>query len=113
MSDPNAPLPPKKLISELLADDPDMKDIVEDFVNGLDERLRELQDAHTKLDWQMMAMLAHRLKGAGGSYGYPPISTLGGTMESSFKAQQPGEFETWMQQLNDLVAAAKAGLSPD
>ncbi|MFN0136854.1 MAG: Hpt domain-containing protein [Phycisphaerae bacterium] len=112
MSEQNPPLSASKLISELLADDPDLREVVEEFVEGLDGRMREIQTAYQKLDWQMLGMLAHRLKGAGGSYGYPAISMLGRTMETSFKAQQPGEFTAWMEQLDQLVKAAKAGLSP-
>lgn len=112
MGEQNPPISASKLISELLVDDPDLREVVAEFVDGLDGRVRELQAAYEKLDWQMLGVLAHRLKGAGGSYGYPAMSTLGATMESAFKSQQPGEFKAWMEQLEQLVNAAKAGLAP-
>ncbi len=102
---------PEKLISQLIEEDEDMRDIVEEFVDSLDERLKELRQAHAATDWEQLAMLAHRLKGAGGSYGYPDISSIGAEMENAFRNQSDGQFDTWVQQLSDLVQAAKSGLS--
>ena len=102
---------PDKLISDLLQDDPDLIDIVEEFVEGLDGRIDELQAAFRTQDWEMMTTLAHRLKGAGGSYGYPDISSLGATMEHEFKAHSASDFDAWMNQLGALTRAAQAGLA--
>ena len=101
---------PDKLISDLLADDPDMIDLVEEFVEALPSRIEELKQAYERLDWDQMATLAHQLKGAGGSYGYPPLSSLGATMEQAFKQHSAEQFADWLAQLEKLVAAAKAGL---
>ncbi|MBI5863484.1 MAG: Hpt domain-containing protein, partial [Planctomycetes bacterium] len=73
------------LVSQLLADDPDLRDIVVEFVDGLSTRIAELNSAHEKLDWERLKTLAHQLKGAGGSYGYPDITTLGAEMETAFR----------------------------
>ncbi len=101
---------PTRLVSQLLADDPEMRDIVEDFVGGLDERLRELREAYAKLDWQALCTYAHRMKGASGSYGFPDMSKLCGTMEDNFKAQRADQFADWAAQFEALTQAAKAGL---
>jgi len=101
---------PDKLISDLLADDPDMIDLVEEFVEALPSRIEELKQAYEQLDWDQLATLAHQLKGAGGSYGYPPLSSLGATMEQAFKQHSAEQFAEWLGQLEKLVAAAKAGL---
>lgn len=107
MSDPDLP---KKLISSLLNEDPGFLDIVQDFVNSLDQRIQELRAAHEALDWDTMTMLAHRLKGAGGSYGYPDLSALGKEMEQHFQNHVATHFSAWISQLSELTAAAKAGL---
>jgi HPt (histidine-containing phosphotransfer) domain-containing protein len=101
---------PAKLVSALLADDPDLYDIVAAFVDGLAGRITELRQAYDRLDWDQLTILAHRLKGAGGSYGYPDLSTLGATMERSFRTQSADHFSTWIKQLEELSAAACAGL---
>jgi HPt (histidine-containing phosphotransfer) domain-containing protein len=103
----------RPLHSQLLADDPGMRDIVEEFVDNLAVRLDHLQTAHEKQEWDRLQTLAHQLKGAGGSYGYPEISRLGATMEASFKKQEARQFAAWMDELASLIAGAKAGLRND
>jgi len=101
---------PKKLVSQLLEEDAGLRDIVDEFVQGLATRLAELEAAHAKLDWELLATLAHRLKGASGSYGYPEISRLCADMEAAFRAHQAGDFQSQVRQLSGLTAAARAGL---
>lgn len=101
---------PDKLVSQLLTDDPGLRDIVEEFIAGLDRRLDELQSAYEALDWEQLAMLAHRLKGASGSYGYPELSTLAAEMEAAFRAQHAENFQEWLDRFRGLVDAARAGL---
>ena len=100
-----------QLISELVRNDPSMSDIVSEFVAGLVGRVRELRSAHEQLDFARMAMLAHRLKGAGGSYGYPTISTLATEMERDFRAGRTSEFSRQIRALEQLAVAATAGLA--
>lgn len=102
---------PDRLISELLNEDPDMLDIVEEFVDGLGPRIDELKSAFAASNWDELATLAHRLKGAGGSYGYPELSEIGADMETSFKAQQAGDMDQWIANLQSLTDAARKGLA--
>jgi HPt (histidine-containing phosphotransfer) domain-containing protein len=99
-----------KLVSELVREDPSMRELVLEFVNTLDDRIAELQQAYERLDWQQLAKLAHQLKGAGGSYGYPELSELAATMEQHFRTQSVGSFKHWIEQLAQLGVAARAGL---
>ena len=99
------------LHSELLRDDPEMHDLVAEFVYGLDQRIEEIRQAFQKNDWETLGTLTHRIKGAGGSYGYPSLSALGASMEAGAKSKQSDPFGRWMTELAALVAAAKAGLS--
>jgi HPt (histidine-containing phosphotransfer) domain-containing protein len=107
----NEPVNPTKLISQLLLEDADLRDIVEEFVGGLDTRLAELRDAHQKLDFQMLTTLAHRLKGAAGSYGYPDISRLCAEMEQQFTSHQADAFAKYSAELSRFAEAARAGLA--
>lgn len=101
---------PERLVSHLLAEDPDLRDIVEEFVAGLSERISELRRAYEQLDWTLLATLAHRLRGASGSYGYPDIGQLATEMETGFKRQDATLFPEWMQRMTRLAEAARAGL---
>ncbi len=99
-----------KLVSELLCEDPDLHDIIEEFVDGLSDRIVHLKLAFEELDWGQLRTLAHRLKGAGGSYGYPEISQLAAQMEQNFKTHRADDFDAYIHQLEDLASAAQAGL---
>ena len=99
-----------RLISQLLLEDADLRDIVEQFVDGLSGRINELKAAYERLDWDALRTLAHRLKGAGGSYGYPELSRIGAHMEENFKAQCAGDFALWIKELEELTAACRSGL---
>jgi len=103
--------PAARLSSQLLAQEPDLREVVEAFVRGLDARLAEFRQAYERLDWPLLTSLAHRLKGAGGSYGYPQISQACAEMEQNFRARQADEFASWIAQLTELSAAARAGLN--
>jgi HPt (histidine-containing phosphotransfer) domain-containing protein len=100
----------EKLVSQLLIDDPELRDVVEEFVHGLPRRLAEMRAAYAQLDWELLRTLAHRLKGAGGSYGYPVLSQLAAEMERGFRSHCAGQFNTWASQLEQLSEAARAGL---
>ena len=108
----SAPEPSRqaKLFSQLLLEDADLRDVVEEFVAGLLERSDELRQAHERLDWDMLATLAHRLKGAAGSYGYPDISRLCAEMEQHFRQHQAEDFQRFMRELDGMSTAAQAGL---
>jgi HPt (histidine-containing phosphotransfer) domain-containing protein len=104
------PAIPERLVSDLLVDDPDMLDLVEAFVDGLSTYREEFRLAFEQLDWNRLAKLAHQLKGAGGSYGYAPLSHLAHVMESAFERHSADHFSDWMLELGKLAAAARAGL---
>lgn len=103
---------PDRLVSALLADDPDVRDLVEEFVEGLEGRAAELRQAFEQLDWDRLASIAHQLKGAGGSYGYRELSKLAKEMENAFRAHSAEHFAQQITQLGQLTAAARAGLRP-
>jgi HPt (histidine-containing phosphotransfer) domain-containing protein len=104
---------PGKLVSALLLSDPDLRDLVEEFVDGLSSRFDELRQASRQQDWDRLTLLAHQLKGAGGSYGYADLSDVALKMEQAFRAHSAEQFAGLMAKLEELTAAARAGLQPD
>jgi HPt (histidine-containing phosphotransfer) domain-containing protein len=101
---------PDKLVSPLLADDPDVLDLVIQFVEGLSQRADEFRQAFEQLDWDRLVRIAHQLKGAGGSYGYRDLSRLAREAEDAFRAHSAEHFAEWMVQFEQVIAAARAGL---
>ena len=102
---------PQPLVSQLLLEDADLRDVVEEFVNTLTNRVAEFKEAYRLTDWTLMQTLAHRLKGAGGSYGYPDISQLAAGMEQEFRVHSTEHLAQQLQELETLILAARAGLA--
>lgn len=100
-----------RLISQLLLEDEDLRDVVEEFVAALPERIDALKRASETLDWETLATLAHQLKGASGSYGYPDLSALSAAMEQDFRRHEMEGLPAQLQQLETLIAAARRGLA--
>ncbi len=113
MSTPEQATIPDRLVSALLLDDPEMSDLVEEFVDGLSGRMDALRQAYEQLDWDRLTMLAHQLKGAGGSYGYAELSVFARKIESAFQTHSADQFADWMAQFAKLIAAARSGLRPE
>ncbi|NQV27048.1 MAG: response regulator [Rhodopirellula sp.] len=72
------------LVSDF-ADDPDMLEIIELFIDGLQERIKSIQAAFQDRVFSTMSSIAHQLKGAAGGYGYPSISELAFDVEQLAK----------------------------
>lgn len=95
MSDtPNNPDP---VVSEL-ANDPDMEELVEMFVNELPGKAAAIQKALADQDLETLGKLAHQLKGSAGGYGFPSITDAANALEASARVDED---------LVSLVAQAK------
>lgn len=69
------------LFSEMAGDE-DMRELVEFFVEELQDRIQSLESAFGSNDADQLKTLAHQLKGAAGGYGFPSISECAATLES-------------------------------
>jgi len=65
--------------------------LLQRFVAGLPDRLRQLDAAIQQLNWDDVARLAHQIKGAGGSYGYPSIAEEASRIEQLALSQKSQE----------------------
>ncbi len=66
-----------------LADDPEMVELIELFVEELPNRLEAIGEALAAGDWSELSRLAHQLRGAGAGYGFDPISDSAATLEDT------------------------------
>ncbi len=101
---------PTRLVSQLVEADPEMIDIVQEFVAGLPERVESLVAAFRAGDLERLVVLAHQLKGAGGSYGYPDISEAARTIEYAARSGTAEGLERHFSRLEALCAAAAAAI---
>jgi HPt (histidine-containing phosphotransfer) domain-containing protein len=67
------------------ADDPDLAEIVEMFVDEMPERIDLLLRAYRAGHWDDLHRLAHQLKGAAGSYGFAPITPRAARLETAVR----------------------------
>lgn len=72
-------------IRSIYEDDPDMLEIVREFVSDAERRAEELEDHLQCGDWASLQTLAHQLKGAGGGYGFDVITERAAALEASIK----------------------------
>ena len=72
-----------------LGDDPDLRDIVEMFVEEMPERAASLIEHLNDADWDGLRLAAHQLKGAAGSYGFEAISPCAGRVEAAIRDGEP------------------------
>lgn len=95
-SDPRSSAP----IRSSLADDPDYNDLLEMFDLSLKEAAVGLRESHSAGDAQSIQREAHRIKGAGGAYGFEGLTTVAHQVEDACKARDAAAIE---QTLNDLL----------
>jgi HPt (histidine-containing phosphotransfer) domain-containing protein len=72
-------------IISLLADDPDLRDLVEDFVAAMPDRLLAILTAVKSDDLPAVRRCVHQLKGACGGYGFPSLTDEAGKLEKQIE----------------------------
>jgi len=78
-------------IKSELIDDPELADLLQEFVQMLPQRIDRLFEMLTRGDLDELRQLAHQLKGAAGGYGFPPITESASQLESQLIDQAPLE----------------------
>ena len=99
---------PEVIYSEY-ADDEDLAEIIDDFVAGLRKQVEQMQQAASNNDHKMLQRLAHRLKGAGGSYGYPMLTEVARKLEEAAKMEQTEQEMLLLRRIADICIAIIRG----
>ena len=102
---------PAALVSEF-ADDPDLADVLGEFLDALPEMIAKIADAHAHNDLDSVRRLAHQLKGAGGSYGYPDLTDKARPLEQAAKADDTEAAALALAELRAVANAVQAGRHP-
>jgi PAS domain S-box-containing protein len=95
---------PNKLVSKLPTDDPEFREIVEQFVHRLDDKLGEMQAALAAGDLHQLAGLAHWLKGTGGTVGFGDFSKPAEQLEQFARGGQTAGAQEVIANLKQLAA---------
>jgi HPt (histidine-containing phosphotransfer) domain-containing protein len=76
---------PEHLESEFAAD-PDMKEVLGEFIAGLPAQIAQIQYLLEEQNLAELRRAVHQLKGAGGGYGFPQITRLALSAEEEVKS---------------------------
>ncbi len=95
----------ERLVSNLPTADPDFREIVEQFVDRLDEQLGAMQTALAAGDFHELAGLAHWLKGTGGTVGFDDFLEPAERLEQLVRGEQAAGATEVIAGLKQLAAA--------
>jgi histidine phosphotransfer protein HptB len=94
-----------------LASDPDLREIVDLFVDEMPARVKALVDQLNAADWEGLRRTVHQLRGAAGSYGFDAISPCAGRIESAVHEGEPEErIRAIVDELVDLCGRVRCGV---
>lgn len=105
----NEPLVGYSVVTSEYAGDPDLADILNDFVNGLPQKLQLMREAHASQDFSTLQRLAHQLKGAGGGYGYPALTQVCRMLEEESQKSDPEALTLLLNDMDRLTQAIVRG----
>jgi HPt (histidine-containing phosphotransfer) domain-containing protein len=101
----NETSPASPWIYSRLGDDPDLGDLVGEFVAELPTRIAALEaEAHSN-NWPQVTRFAHQLKGAAGSYGFDALTPYARDLEAA--ARDGAEAESVLRTLHELIEACR------
>jgi two-component system sensor histidine kinase/response regulator len=92
----------RRLISTLPMDDADFRAIVDEFAERLEEKLVALRAASVRDDYSEVAVIAHWLKGAGGTAGFAALTEPAAKLERIAKTGASGRIESSIRELEAL-----------
>ena len=87
------------------ADDPDMLELVEMFVNEMPQRVSAIEEAVNSSNRASIANLAHQLKGAAGGYGFGVITEAAAIVETEARSQK--QMDELQRSINDLLSLCR------
>lgn len=94
-----------------LAADADLAELVELFVGELPGRLRQISDAAAVGDLETVGRIAHQLKGAGGSHGFPQIGPPALKLEQAAReTKSPPAIFAVLEELTEVCDRLRPGL---
>ena len=82
----------------------DLADLIPSFMDNRRKELETLRNALSASDFDELRRLGHRMKGAGSSYGFELVSTVGKTIEDASKSGDADAIKSSLDTYEDYLA---------
>ena len=109
LPDPETSGGAKEIVVSQYASDPDMAAILAGFVERLPGQVDAMRRLLACQAYEELQRLAHKLKGSGGSYGYPSLTEASRTLEAAAKAGDEEAAAAAIHRIAELCAAIQEG----
>jgi signal transduction histidine kinase/CheY-like chemotaxis protein/HPt (histidine-containing phosphotransfer) domain-containing protein len=96
-------------ITSQFANDPELTEILPGFIERLPGQVDALCAALAEEKLEDAERTAHRLKGSGGSYGYPALTEAAKSLEAAAKARDVGEATAALAGVKQICTAIQTG----
>ena len=94
-------------IRSTLADDPEMRPLIQDFLDSLEDYASQLDQSMRTSNLEFAHQMCHQLKGAGGGYGFEPI-TLAAQMALSLLQDEVPNEKAVKRAVDELIAVIRS-----
>jgi len=84
--------------------DPDLEDLIPGFLQNRARDVGSIRDLLKQRDYDAIKILGHSMKGAGGGYGFDPITDFGARIEQAATAADEGAISEAVEQLDDYLS---------
>ena len=97
------------IISTLLAEEPEMHDLVDEFISSLPDSIHRIRQAAIESDWGTYKKQVHDLKGLGGNFGFPALSQLARQLETETNTQSDENIRLLLDELDSVHQRIQLG----
>jgi HPt (histidine-containing phosphotransfer) domain-containing protein len=84
--------------------DPDLEDLIPGFLNNRRNDVTQIRASLQSGDYPKIRLIGHSMKGAGGGYGFDPITDYGDDLEQAALRQDDAAIEASVRKLEDYLA---------
>ncbi len=86
------------------SDDPDMSELVTEYVGSMPQRLNSILSAYERCHREQLIRIVHQLKGSGGGYGFPQLTAAADKLEQRLLSLNDQEISMAGPELEGLIA---------
>jgi two-component system, sensor histidine kinase and response regulator len=91
------------LVSKLSTDDPEFREIIEEFIERLHAKLGEMRTAASQEDWRSLGQLTHWLKGSAGTAGFMELTRPAIALEAAIEKADRSAIAALLDDIAELA----------